>query len=90
MIQETKMSKEKVEEIKIFKNGGVEGSESEGASRGMSIFWNLNQVIGNPLFNDNNLVSIRFTLIRDRFAWIATNIYAPNSKTSRKSFLEIN
>ncbi|GLJ54307.1 hypothetical protein SUGI_1165180 [Cryptomeria japonica] len=33
-IQETKMSKEKVEKIRIFKENGVIGSNSEGASGG--------------------------------------------------------
>ena len=39
VIQETKMLKEKVECLSIFKGGRIIGSDSEGVSGGMAIFW---------------------------------------------------
>lgn len=44
MIQETKMTKEKVEKIKLFKDGKLFCGSSNGASRGIAIFWNLRRV----------------------------------------------
>lgn len=43
LVQETKMSKEKVEKLNMFKVGGVCGSSSNGASRGVAIFNFLEQ-----------------------------------------------
>ena len=39
VIQETKMLKDKVESLSIFKSGKVIGNDSMGASGGLAIFW---------------------------------------------------
>ena len=39
VIQETKMLKDKVECLSIFKGGKIIGSYSKGASGGMAVFW---------------------------------------------------
>ena len=38
VIQETKMLKDKVESLPIFKGGKIIGNDFEGASRGMAVF----------------------------------------------------
>lgn len=43
------VSKEKVEGLKMFSNGGVSGGSSEGASGGIVTFWNKNTGEGEVL-----------------------------------------
>lgn len=83
LIQETKMAKDKVESLNMFKNGGVSGGSSEGASGGIVTFWNKNNVEGEVLIQENNLVCIRFKHINNCTTWVLTNVYAPNTKTGR-------
>ncbi|XP_059070347.1 uncharacterized protein LOC131860019 [Cryptomeria japonica] len=86
IIQETKMSKEKVEKIKLFKYGEVCEGRSEGASRGIAIFWNLKRVSRELVMQDSNLASIRFNHIGDGTSLLLTNIYAPNNRLGRSKF----
>lgn len=41
LIQETKMPKDKLEKIEVFKNCGALGGSSDGASSGIVLFWKL-------------------------------------------------
>lgn len=90
LVQDSKLSKEKVEKIKMFNFCGVHSNKSEGASGGIVTFWNLNFIRGEPLFESTNHVATKFFHVRDIFCWIQSNIYAPNSRGARKKFqLEI-
>ncbi|XP_059067365.1 uncharacterized protein LOC131858218 [Cryptomeria japonica] len=86
IIQETKMNKEKVEKIKLFKDGEVFSGISDGASGGIAIFWNLRRVSGEPVKQDINLDFIRFHHIGDGTSLLLTNIYAPNNRFGRRKF----
>lgn len=83
LIQETKMSREKVECLKMFSNGGVSGGSSKGASGGIATFWNNNNVKGEVLIQNNNMACIRFKHLKDGTSWVLTNVYAPNTKAGR-------
>lgn len=85
-VQETKMGKEKVEKIRIFKNNGVVGFSSEVASRWVSIFCNQNHVQGSVIMENMNYLSVNFVHIKMDFEWVTTTLYAPNSKASRSQF----
>lgn len=52
LVQETKMSKDKVEKLRIFQKGGVSSYSSVGASRGSAIFWNLKTIKGEIVFEE--------------------------------------
>lgn len=80
------MPKDKVECLKMFSNGGVSGGSLEGASRGIATFWNKNNVKGELLIQDNNLACIRFKNLKEGTSWVLTNVYSPNTKTSRSDF----
>ena len=68
LILETKMYKEKVEKIKVFKNCGVlEGNSG-----------NLNHIHGDLVLRDDYMAFARFQHIKD--GWLLTNIYAPKTK----------
>lgn len=86
LIQETKMSKEKVENIKFFKDNYIIEGSSEGSLGGIATFWNGNSIEGEVISQDNNMTSIRFHHLKDNTSWVLTNIYAPNTKNERKKF----
>lgn len=86
IIQETKMSKEKVEKIKLFKYGEFCGGSSDGASGGISIFWNLKRVSGELITQDSYLAFIRFYHIGDGTSFLLTNVYAPNNRLGSSKF----
>lgn len=86
LVQETKMSKEKVEKFKFFKNGGACGSSSNGASGGVAIFWNKSTTSRDMIDVDGNILSLKAKSIFDGKEFVITNIYAPNSKSARSKF----
>lgn len=86
LIQETKMSREKVESLKFFKNGNISGGSSEGASGGIATIWNLNTVKGQIIIQESNFSCIKFEHLKDGSSWVLTNIYAPNTLKARNSF----
>ncbi|XP_057853721.1 uncharacterized protein LOC131063795 [Cryptomeria japonica] len=86
LIQETKMSKERVEKIKFFKFCESQGSSSNGASGGAVTLWNSHFIQGVPFCHDDNHIATLFKHIRDGFSWILFNIYVPNNKVSRRKF----
>lgn len=50
LLQETKMPKEKVESLTLFKNGKILGSNPKGTSRGVAANWNFKHIEGNLIF----------------------------------------
>lgn len=82
------MSKEKVEKLNFFKNGGVCGNSSNGASGGVAIFWNKKTISGEMIDVDGNILSLKAKSIFDGKECVITNIYAPNSKSARSKFWE--
>lgn len=85
LLQETKMSKEKIESLHFFSNGRSLGGDAEGASGGIVFMWNCS-IIRGVISQGNNMASVRFWHIKDGTSWVLTNIYAPNTKWERKSF----
>ncbi|XP_057862710.1 uncharacterized protein LOC131071027 [Cryptomeria japonica] len=67
------MTKEKVENIKLFKDGGILGGSSDGASKVIAIFWNLRRVSGVPVKKDRNLAFVRFDHLRDENITVKIN-----------------
>ena len=88
VIQETKMLKDKVECLPIFKGGRIIGNDSEGASGGMAIFWINRWIQGELISQNKNMMNVRFFNSKDDFSWVLTNVYAPNSKWGRKALWE--
>lgn len=85
VIQETKMLKDKVESLPLFKNGKIIDNDSMGALGGLAIFWSSRWIQGELVSQNSNIMNIRFINSRDNFSWILTNVYAPNSKWGRKA-----
>lgn len=86
LVKETKMSKEKVERIRIFKENKVIGTNSKGAFGGTTIFWNKNTITGKEIISAFNRNSVLLEHIKDNFVWVLSNVYAPNSKSGRAKF----
>ena len=72
LLQETKMNKEKAEQIKAFKNYTINASSSEGASG------------GTILIASKYLMIAKITSVDQKEGWYIVNIYAPNIKHLRK------
>ena len=83
LLQETKMCKEKVEQIKSFKNYSINASSSEGASGGTLMLWKKNYS-GTILFDSKHLMIAKITNFDQRDGRYLVNIYAPNTKNLRK------
>ena len=47
LIQETKMLKDKVEGLLVFRGGKIIGNDFDGASGGMAVYWNDKCINGN-------------------------------------------
>lgn len=86
LIQETKMSKDKVEKNKFSKFCESQGSISNGASGGVDTLWNTKFIHGIPIYHDSNHVATLFKHSRDGISWILSNVYAPNNKVCRRKF----
>ena len=80
LLQETKMSKEKAEQIKKFKNYSINASSSEGASGGTLMLWKKTY-FGIILFASKYLMIAKITNVDQWDGWYLVNIYAPNTKT---------
>ena len=88
VIQETKMLKDKVEGLSIFRVAKVIGNDFEGASGGMVIYWNNKWIHGDLISQNRNMMNIRFSNSKDGFAWVLTNVDDPNTKWGRKALWE--
>jgi len=87
LLQETKMSKEKAEPIKAFKNYSINASSSEGASGGTLMLWKKNYS-GSILIASKYLMIAKITNVDQKEGWYIVNIYAPNTKQLRKKIWE--
>ncbi len=82
------MLKEKVEGLSIFKGGKIVGSDFDGASRGLAVFWNNKWIQGDLIYHSRNMMNVRLVNTKDNFSWVLTNVYAPNTKWGRKALWE--
>lgn len=85
LLQETKIIKDKVEGLLVFKSGKVLGGDVDGASSGMEVFWNDRYISRELISHNRNMMNIRFSNAKDGTSWVLTNVYAPNSKWVRKA-----
>ena len=88
VIQETKMLKDKVECLSIFKGGNIFGSEFDGASGGLAVFWINKWIHGELIYQSRNMMNVHFVNSKDNFSWVLTNSYAPNTIWGRKALWE--
>lgn len=88
LLQETKMLKDKVEGLLVFWGGKVLGSDSDGASGGMAVYWNDRCINGEFISQNRNMMNIKFSNTKDGSSWVLTNVYDPNSKWGRKTLWE--
>jgi exonuclease III len=88
VIQETKMLKDKVECLPIFKGRRIISNYYEGASGGMVFFWINRWIQGELISQNRNMMNVRFFNSKDDFSWVLTNFYVPNSKWGRKAMWE--
>lgn len=86
LIQETKMARSKVEKFHPFKNGNSIGSDSDGTSGGVVIFWNNFSVSCMVLLVEKNIILVKVKHLKEDFSWNLMNIYAPNTKNGKKKF----
>ena len=84
LLQETKMEKEKAEQIKSFKDYCLKASSSEGASGGTLMLWKKKYYSGTVLAASKYLMVVRITSIDLNKEWYIVNVYAPNTKNLRK------
>lgn len=62
------MPKDKVEHLSIFKGGKKFGTDSNGASGGLVIFWHNNWIYGNLIYHSRNLMNVHFVNSKDNFS----------------------
>ena len=84
MSQETKMNKEKDEQIKALKNYTINANSSEGASGGTLMLWKKNHYSITILIASKYLMIAKITSVDQKKGWYIVNIYAPNIKHLRK------
>ena len=68
VIQETKMLKDKVEFLSIFKGGKIIGCDFEGASGGIAVFWINRWIQGEIISQNTNMMNIRLKISKDDFS----------------------
>ena len=54
----------------------------------MVVYWNNKWIHGELISQNRNMMNIRFSNSKDGFAWVLTNVYAPNTKWGRKALWE--
>ncbi len=86
LIQETKMKKERMENIKF--NNSMQGiaSNSEGASGGLLLLFNDKYFNIVAEYDEDNILFCRVQHLHTNDSWFLVNIYAPNNKRDRKNF----
>ena len=84
LLQETKMEKEKVEQIKSFKDYCLKASSSKGALGGTLMLWKSKYYSRTILNASKHLMVVKITSIDHNKVWYIVNVYAPNTKNLRK------
>ena len=84
LLQETKMNKEKAEQIIAFKIYTINANSSKGASRGTLMLWKKKCYSGTILIASKYLMIVKITSVDQKEGWYIVNIYAPNIKHLRK------
>lgn len=84
LLQETKMNKEKAEQIKAIKNYSIKASSLEGASGGTLMLWKKNCFSGTILSASKYFMIAKIISVDRMEDWYIVNIYAPNIKSQRK------
>ena len=88
LIQETKMLKDEIEGLLVFKGGKIIGNDLDGASGGMAVYWNDKCIARELIYENRNMMNIIFTNSKDGSTWVLTNVYTPNTKWGRKTLWE--
>ena len=84
LLQETKMEKERFEKIKYFNEYCLKASILEGTLGGTIILWKKSYFLGFVLNERKHFMMVKMTSINQNYEWYIVNMYAPNTKNSRK------
>ena len=86
MIQETKMRKDSLGNIKFSSLMSGEASDSDGASGGLLTLFKTKSFRVELVFNEGNILFCKVFHFHTNEFWFLLNIYAPNNKRDRKSY----
>lgn len=86
LIQETKMKKENLGNIRFSSTMKGIASDVEGASGGLLLLFNDRHFKIEPEFDEDNILFYRFHHLHSNDSWFLLNIYAPNNKRERKNY----
>jgi len=86
MIQETKMKKDSLRNIKFNNMLSGEVSDSDGAFGGLLTLYKTNLFRVETIFNEGNILFCKVFHIHSKEFWFLLNLYAPNNKRERKSY----
>ena len=85
LIQETKMRKDKSELISFGKRLRCMVKDLEGASGGLLTIWK-DSLEATTIFNEGNILLIKFFNPSNQTNWFLLNLYAPNTRHDRRLF----
>ena len=86
MIQETKMKKESLENIKFSNIMSGEASNIEGASGGLLTLYNNKHFRFEKEYNGSNILFCRVYHMHSNERWFLLNLYASNNKRERNNY----
>ena len=79
MIQETKMKKDSLRNIKFSNMMSGEASDSDGASGGLLTLYKTNLFRVETICNEGNILFYRVFHIHSKDFWFLLNLYAPKN-----------
>lgn len=79
------MKMEKVEKISFGKGMMNMATDSDGALGGLLTIWK-ESLEANIIFDEGNILLINFFNPKDQVRWFLLNLYAPNTKNSKRIF----
>ena len=79
------MKKDKIEMISFGKRMRNSAMDSEGASGGLLTIWK-DSLGATILYNEGNILLMNFFNPMDQTRWVLLNLYAPNTRNSRRIF----
>ena len=83
------MKKEKVEKISFGKGIKNTATYLDGASGGLLTIWK-ESLETSIIFDEGNIFLMNFFNPKDQMRWFLLNLYVPNTKNSRRIFLDQN
>jgi exonuclease III len=90
MIQETKCNSITMEKLatKCWKGCNAIAVDVEGASGGLAILWNPNEIFLSHFFTTRHTISAKFQPIGSEQTGYITNVYGPQTPQDKLSFLQ--